>query len=355
MHFDYGELTKTEKAARNLAMPFYTFPARNIPLQAKLLAKRPGLAASYAHGRDEATQSSGIEPNFLSGLDPYEAKQLSFPLRFKGKLYTVSTASPLTDLNTLTPDNPKSLASWLKMPIVGVTNRGLELLGPYKVIPEIIKNYSLFYGDSIAKEGQDLTPVPGPVARMADELGPKFVKFAGLQKKLDPTTGKLNWAWDKRKDYAIRGSLPGPLGGAYRAAQTTTARGFNPLTEAIGTLGGVRAKPFDSATASINRAYDERAKLKWDIGHYHQRGINLQTDPTPELLALQAKLRKVEGLIDDVNRGHRKFYKGRWITPSKPTQGLAATGSSRASTGATPRAATGALRALTGATRAATR
>jgi hypothetical protein len=80
-------------------MPFYTFTSRNIPLQAKGIAKHPGKYAAVQKAREEGRRSTGLPEGYEGGLNPYEARQLGLPIRFGGKVYTVSSALPFTDLN----------------------------------------------------------------------------------------------------------------------------------------------------------------------------------------------------------------------------------------------------------------
>ena len=58
-HFDYGDLTETEVRALRRVMPFYTFMARNTPLQLASLIKSPGRFAT-------------LEKSAFAVLDVYE-------------------------------------------------------------------------------------------------------------------------------------------------------------------------------------------------------------------------------------------------------------------------------------------
>jgi hypothetical protein len=69
-HFDYQHLTQFERnVARRLA-PFYTFTARNIPLQTRKLITNPGKFAQYEKLRQEMAKATGV------GEDAKEARAL---------------------------------------------------------------------------------------------------------------------------------------------------------------------------------------------------------------------------------------------------------------------------------------
>jgi hypothetical protein len=328
IHFDYGELTKLEKVMRSHALPFYTFSARNIPLQAKLLYQKPGLASGVQSAREEGRKQAGLPEDFWKGLDPYEAKQLGVPIKFGNQIYTVSTGAPITDLSALTPANPKDPLSWLGQVVVGPTQRGLELLGPFKIVGELLSNHSLFYGEPIKpdpRSGQaNMTPVNPIVGQMAETLGEPFRKRFGIERQLDKKTGKEVWSWGREKEAAVAAALPGPFGAAYRATRTSTGpRGFSPTTEALGTLAGVRAKPYDPAQVETNRLNTElEDKVLPRINILHNAGHNLNYRPTPELLKLEARRRKIETRLDVIGRATKAWYKGAPNVPSpRPSSG----------------------------------
>jgi hypothetical protein len=317
IHFDYGELTHIEKQIRSKALPFYTFSARNVPLQAKLLYQKPSLAANLQSAREEGRKQAGLPEDFWKGLDPYESKQLGVPIKFGNKIYTVSTGAPITDLSVLTPANPKDPASWLGQLAVGPGHRGLELLGPFKIVGELLANYSLFYGEPIKpdpRSGQaNMTPVNPVVGQMAETLGERFRKRFGIEKQLDKTSGKEVWSWGREKEAAVTAALPGPFGAAYRATRSAAGpRGFSPATEALGTLAGVRAKPYDPAQAEATRLNNELNKqLLPRINIINNAGHNLNYRPTPELLKLTARASKIETRLDEIGKATKAFYKGQ--------------------------------------------
>lgn len=334
IHFDYGELTGFEKKLRSHALPFYTFSARNIPLQGKLLYQRPGLAAAVQSAREEGTKQSGLPRNFWEGLDPYEAKQLGVPLKFGNQIYTVSTGAPITDLNALVPANPKDPASWLGQVVAGPGHRGLELLGPFKIVGELLTNHSLFYGEPIKpdpRSGQaNMTPVNPVVGQMAETFGEPFRKRFGIEKQLDKKTGKEVWSWGREKEAAVIAALPGPFGAAYRATRSATGpRGFTPVTEALGTLAGVRNKPYDPLQVEANRLNTElNETLLPRINILHGAGHNLNYRPTPELRKLTARASEIEARLDEIGKSTKAFYKGQ---PNIPQAQRTTTGGPRRS------------------------
>jgi hypothetical protein len=61
LHFDYQHLTNFERQVARRAMPFYTWSARNIPLQARKYVSRPGKYANYQKLRENAAATVGAQ------------------------------------------------------------------------------------------------------------------------------------------------------------------------------------------------------------------------------------------------------------------------------------------------------
>jgi hypothetical protein len=310
IHFDYGELTRLEKGFRRAA-PFYTFTARNLPRQAALLGGRPGKLAQYEKLREEAEKAlhDDLDKKYKDGLDPYEQRQLGIPIKFGGKVYTASMSLPFTDLNDLVAANPKDPKSWAALPFLTATRRGLELVGPFKSVPELIYNYSLFYRGAIQDDNAPRTAVPGPVAQLAD-LSPSFRKQAGIRKIIDKRTGKDVWGWPKKLDYGVRQALPGPLGAAWRSTygNQQTARGFDKDVEILGSLTGLRAKPLDPVANELNRLYTRQDTLT------KAQSADSQSPARKKTVRYQQRreaLSRIQKRIDVLQSGRLKFYKGK--------------------------------------------
>jgi hypothetical protein len=314
IHFDYGELTRLEKQFRRAA-GFYTYPTRNLPRMVQLLATKPGKLTAVEKTREEFQKASGLPEDYLAGLDPYEARQLGLPLRLGGKVYTVSAGQPFVDLSDVTPGN--------------LLYRELGLVSPLAKLPvELLLNASAFYRGPIEDEqGAPRTPVPGPVAALADR-SPELRERLGIEQiKVD---GKLVWGWHKRVDYAVRQALPGLFGAAYRVTQKPSARGFGPGSEAFGALTGVRAKPYEPTQAAKNRLYKRLNRLSARRRELNQAGI-YAANATPEWTQVSAQIRDLSAQIDALNadtsaptaprglptgRGTRALPSGRRSLPS---------------------------------------
>jgi GNAT superfamily N-acetyltransferase len=320
IHFDYGELTKAERKLRNYVAPFYTFTARNVPLQAKLLATRPGLPLAYEKVREEGQKAAGLDDEFIQGLDPYEANQLGIPVKMGKQVYTASVGAPISDLNVLTPNDPGDPLSWLTSPAVKLGKKGLELAGPFKVVGELLTNHSLFYGEPIKpdpRSGQpNATPVHPAVRALADALGDPFKKKFGITEIKDKRTGKPVMVWGREKAHALAAMLPGPYGVVYRGTMDkTNRRGFTPATEILG-AAGVRAKPYDPAQAEMNRLNTElEEKVLPALNILHAQWKNKTTAPDdPALKRLTERESQIEKRLDELKSGW-KFTKGR---PNRP-------------------------------------
>jgi hypothetical protein len=118
LHFDYQHLTDFERQFMRRALPFYTWNARNIPLQAQKLITNPGKYANFQKVREEAANASNpgqVDPQTrelyrqleaagvkLKGgwekyLTEYEQRNAGIPISWKGHKFTVSAGFPLQD------------------------------------------------------------------------------------------------------------------------------------------------------------------------------------------------------------------------------------------------------------------
>lgn len=92
--FNYGEQTKADRAIR-LAIPFWNWTKRNIPLQIENMAKQPRFAATYMKLQDASFESRGEsrteQPDFIS--EGYFINPLTGQLR--------NPRAPVTDLTNL--------------------------------------------------------------------------------------------------------------------------------------------------------------------------------------------------------------------------------------------------------------
>lgn len=325
IHFDYGELTKIEQGIRRAA-PFYTFTARNLRRQLQLLLTKPGRATIPEKVRQNALAAldGDLPDDYIEGLNDYEARQLGVPIRWgkdkegRPQIYTISMGGPWVDLNDTVPSDPTDPKSWAQIP-VRVGTRGLQLAGPWKMPIEVMLNNSAFYMDEIENEKSPRVAVPLPVRFLAD-ASPDFRQALGIKKILDRRTGKKIWGWHKKLDYTLRSLMPGLPGQAWRLGQQTTARGFSPAMTAIG-LTGVRAIPYDREQARVQHLQNQLDPLYKRQGEFNQAGINAD-HPTSAYERLSDRISKLEGEIDQLNRGRLKFYKGEYTGGDSSDLGL---------------------------------
>ena len=205
-HFDYSDLTELERRVLRRVMPFWTFSARNIPLQMKSLISRPGKYAQYEKARDEIAKAFGYEDGWEGDLSESEQRSAPFGIRIKGKPYTISlgpSGLPLTDLNEFpTSANPaKQADEWI--------NRAMSLVTPAIKTPvELWSNMSFFFREPIERDDAPLVPVPTWLVKTVPE---RYRKSLGLVPDyIDKRSGKKQWAAPARLVYAL-GVLPGPF------------------------------------------------------------------------------------------------------------------------------------------------
>ena len=294
-------------------MPFYTYTSRNIPRQAALIARRPGTLATLEKARQTGREYSDLPKDFVEQLNPYDAKQLGIPVKFGGQTYVLSFGAGFSDLNSVTPANlnvagdpagfAKSLAA---LPVTTVTNRGIELLGPYKALGELAFNYSTFYRDEIEKEGNKYVAAPQPIAKLADALSEKGAKRLGLVQELNKQTNTKRWAWPAKFDYAIRAAAPGLAGAALKQSYEPKV----PRAISLAGLSGIRLTHYDPVTASADRLYSQREDVQGKITDLNEQGVYVD-NATPAYRKLLEQRSQIEKQLDEINRKRLKFYKGR--------------------------------------------
>jgi hypothetical protein len=295
VHFDYGALTPFEKGVMRRAMPFYTFPSRNIPLQAKQILRRPGKYLTLEKAREEFANQAGLKPGWEQNLNPFEALQMPIPIVAgknkdgSPKIVTVSLGQPFTDLNDVTKTAegvtaiPRALAGMdtqgdllkLSTPL----RRGLEQLGPWKTPIEILANTSLFYHEPIAPDRRTLTQAPQWAIALSKvpELGPLVAHNTRLHKVRD---GSGKYMWDKRAAYLMRSFGPGIVGAVGTLAgavpgipqigvQGTNERGRTERQRQLGVFGP-RVVPYEPEGAKANARYDRLSRLEKRLNEIRQ-------------------------------------------------------------------------------------
>ena len=177
--FDYTEMSPFERSVLKLAIPFYAFSRKNLPLQIEMLAQRP-----WAQALPDKLQRS-IQYGINEELTPQEESLLSprirdaWPIKWKFGDKTVisslGTWNPIQELRdiSMVPKGQESEVGPLK-----------DLRGPFTYLfsrahplltrpLELIMNYSWWYGDKIQKQ-------PGQVERWLGNFWLSPLQIYGL-------------------------------------------------------------------------------------------------------------------------------------------------------------------------------
>jgi hypothetical protein len=339
IHFDYGDLTQLERQVLRRIAPFYTFTARNLPLQVKSLARRPGKFATVAKGVEEGRRQAGLPEDYLKNLNPYELKQFGIPLRIGEKVVTASLGLPFSDLSDVFAAAGQAVKGDVPGVVDVALNKAGQVAGPYKLAAELKSNYSLFYNDKISPETEPYTRAPD-WAIAAAKRNPWLKRKLGIVDNYGPTDapGKV-WGWPRKIDYAFRQGQPGAIGGLIDLAGVgVKGRNAREMTEAQRWLarGAVRATTYDAKQGEINRLYDELDTLTGPNGSITKlrrlipKGTNERTskeNPTPEFLRLTERESEIEKRLQALQEQTRPggIVKGKRQTKKPRSSGGYAT------------------------------
>jgi len=106
LHFDYSSLTPTEQAIRDLAIPFYTWLRKNLPLQAEMLVKKPYKVNNIYDIIQNQMMQEDVNPDLVP-----EAYQdiAAIPLKHEGgKVYYLGIPLPVADLFRIRAGNKEA-------------------------------------------------------------------------------------------------------------------------------------------------------------------------------------------------------------------------------------------------------
>jgi hypothetical protein len=323
-HFDYGDLSETERKVLRRVMPFYTFSSRNIPLQIKSLVTHPGKFANYQKVREELGKAFGFEEGWEERLPAVEQRAAPLPVKWRGKEFQFSlgpSGLPLTDLNEFPvqlledPLNPASynavLDEWL--------TRAASMVSPiFKTPTELHENISFFFRDQLERDTSPLVPAPGWVGAVMPEGFKELTGYTDSYRNKDGTSGP---GWRAKADYLIN-ILPGPAQFANRLSRDGSSADQGTGSKVVQYLGP-RIRPVEREGVQINKAYDERAKLRKAQSALRQQnhpvnGEEINADnPTPaytrslaESRALDAKIKRLQGEKPKTVRKRVKKFDG---------------------------------------------
>ena len=149
---DYGDLSSFEQDFMRRLFPFVAYTRKNLPLQAEMLAKKPGVAAGVQAARNAAATD---EHGLGAGDAPLpEFLERGLPLRWgttpegNPTFARLSGQLGLADLNLADPRE--------------MSQRAVELLSPFLSTPfEMASNVDLYRSDLAAGKLQRLEDYPG--------------------------------------------------------------------------------------------------------------------------------------------------------------------------------------------------
>lgn len=299
-HIDYGDLTPFERKLRRAPVPFYTFAARNLPIQTKALLKTPGKIANFAKLREEAARSLGLQPGWEDNLSEYQRRALVIPVgkTKDGRVRVFDMGLPITTLNEL----PASASA--KDYISELGQFGTQMLGPaFKIPIELETGQDTFRRAPIEPPGRTLIPAPSWLMTILPKGAEKKL---GLVMGNDPKTGERVPFWPAKNAYLLRQATPGPLGQANQlATKGTNRRGQTHGAEkTLSVLSGVKVTYTDKIAQDTTRVFDELDKIKKQKGDLQVRGLKMDKDgyATPAYKRLQDRERKLNAMKGDLQK-----------------------------------------------------
>lgn len=283
-HFDYGDLTATERAVRR-GIPFYTFFARNTRLQATKVLTRPGKQATLGKALDEAAQLAGFKDygTYVGQLPDNQQRGLPVPVKTDKGVTSWIFNPPTTDLNALS-SSPGDLAQNIA-----------QRLTAAKVVAELYANYSIFFQGPIEQPGRKLVPAP----TVLGDLPPAIRSKLGVAQYRDKRRG-LIWGWPAKVDYIAR-QLPETNLIAQQLTPVPGSRGQTAAQSRIGVLTG--AKPTTYAAAVQDEQIRRESNKLHDLT---QARDNLLRTPaaagsdgyaSPKLVRLRAQIKTQDAKV----------------------------------------------------------
>jgi len=279
-HIDYGEISKSEQALRIL-FPFYTFTARNLPLQAELAVRNPRMLV----GQSNLQKSSAEAQGNVDRKDLPLWMQKEMPLSV-GKDKFWGTKLPVSD------------ALYLQNPV----DRAGSMLNPAAKIPlELALNKSFFFKRPIkdSERGRALVNAPEAV-----KLLPKGLKDM-LGVKVD-AAGQLKYS--PYADYILK-QTPQTSMLLQAGTKGKSRAGMDADLALLSSLSGVRVREMTAEEVKLNKLFEKLEQVKKQIDE--KRSLKLLKSGEGKML--QAKQR---GLIDQISGLNKSL-----MVPVKPVGG----------------------------------
>jgi hypothetical protein len=253
-HFDYADLTETERSTLRRLIPFYTFMSRNTRAQVRGVLTRPGVYANAEAARQETTRASGIDPDFAKSLRDFEQNGVPWGVHLFGQDLALYPKLPLTDLNNI---NTSPGQMWQNL-----VSRQSPIL---KVAIE-----QTFGKDTFSRA--DYKPVvPAPGVFKNPTLRHEFNRLAevatgGRLKNAvrdfnDPSSGKLVPGWSWRFDELMR-QVPASSQFVNATVPSRAGREEDWKYALAGYLAGPRPQPLNGGVVALNQLWEKHDKLQ---------------------------------------------------------------------------------------------
>jgi hypothetical protein len=302
VHFDYGDLTNTERVVLRRAAPFYTFSARALPFHVKAVLKHPGRVAGIEKARQELGFAFGMKDEDLP-----EYKQRAIPFAAPGGR-ALDAALPLNLLNEV--PNPGNLRAY---PAELFQFVGGQLTPFIKNPIELGVNRSFYFRKDIQSDDYPRVAAPSWVGRL-----PKPVRDQlGVVKIKDRRTGKPVLGWYGRTDYIAK-SVPGfPVLLQQLTTEGSLRSGRQGVDKFISAVG-VKSDPVDPVSNELYNLLKKSHDLQVQINAQRQTptgggGKRSQSAKTRGLYAEQGKVdERIYRL--SVQRGDKDPYKATTLS-----------------------------------------
>jgi hypothetical protein len=312
-HFDYGDLTEFERGTLRRLLPFYTFSARNIPLQAKKLLTNPGKYANLEKIREDLAGQAGLPDDWQSHIPEYQQRGIPFPVVVGGKALLVSPSLPIADLNQLAL--PHVTSDDFSSSLTEQGKKFLSMLNPVIKDPvELYANYNSFFRSQIQNPESPLVAAPSYVSTWPASIRRKF---GIVPDYVDKRTGKKTWGWPAKLDYVAK-AIPGPTNAVQQLLSSTNRRGQGETGKLVSYFTGLKPDPYDPTTTAINNGYALLDKLNQHAATLRQRGQGLRDGKhaTAEYKRVNQQIKDITAMIDSLKRKRGDKMPKRKVKPT---------------------------------------
>jgi hypothetical protein len=277
-HFDYADLTTFERSVLRRVLPFYTFTARNTPLQIRTLFEKPGKFANLEKVREEAQKSSDVPAGYEKDLRLFEQQGLPIPVPGTGQL--LYPKLPAMDLSRLTVRDQGNYLMAMLTPLI-------------KTPVELSQNYNFFFRQPIdellnapgphGETVRTLKPAPGwlinAVRKIPAGQGDALLRDLHVRKYTDKTSGKRVWGWPAKLDYILKQT---PASGVALQLGTglPTSRGQTTGQKILGYGTGLKVAPFSTPQIREQRAQKAYSYLQAKAKQMRHDGDAYRPDGT---------------------------------------------------------------------------